>query len=76
MGMFVKFCFKGGQTELAGVHIAFLVDCAMNFEGVYVRASLATNIAGKRLDFILACMRLAGIEKGTAFWTKVTDFFR
>ena len=76
MGMFVKFCFKGGQTELAGVLIAFLVDRAMNFEGVYVHASLATIIAGKRFDFILACMSIACKEKGTAFWTELTDLFR
>ena len=75
MGMFVMFCFKGGQTELAEVLIAFLVDHAMEFEGVCVHASLATNDAGKRFDFILACMRLAGIEKGTAFWTKTTGLF-
>ena len=76
MGQFVKFCFKGGPTELAEVLIAFLVDHAKKFEGVCVHKSLATIIAGKRLDFMLACMSLAGQEKGTAFRTKLTDLFR
>ena len=49
------------------------MDTVMSFQGAFVQTALATNIAGKRLVTIHACVNVnpAREDKDTTFWTKV-----